>query len=420
MTFYHQQEGQDDPFNCYRSFPQYNFDVSPSNFATPRVRDISPSDFATPSVRDVSPSDFATPSVRDVSPSDFATPRVRDVSPRDFAAPRVRDLSPRDFAAPRVMPINFDVSPSSPEGIMLPEPAAIVEAGKIRFLLNNYPVEGPYRATEASAAATTPIITVTGDESDLIATPSKHRSRSYMSNDHKLMLMKLCVDHQDKNVYGSKKQFWLDISAMLEEETGLKLRDPQSTVSGLVATREAVVKKQRKESGTVQEETELTQILDMWIARDLEMKDMAKALKSPSAAQKEAEEAEIQRQNLLLPRGLKRKSNRPELLEDFEDEPLPDTPSKKPSPRKNKVADPAKQEVILLAMDRIGESMEAAARTLAESKNGPNDFIEAKFSRLEQEIKKQAEEHSIAREENSAMLAQIMSILLKKQNDIAI
>ncbi|KAI5792001.1 hypothetical protein EDC01DRAFT_630496 [Geopyxis carbonaria] len=284
---------------------------------------------------------------------------------------------------------------------------------------------GVSRPSEGFHPNSAPLSEASSPQRSITPTTTLERTqakRSFMTDEHKLKLMRICVDSQEKNVYGSKgtnyeqKQFWLDVRAMLEDETGLKLKDPQSTVSSLVATREAVVKRQRKESGTVQEETELTQVLDMWIARDLEMKEEAKAGKAPSAAQKEASEAEIQRQNLLLPRGLKRKPSQSDISEISTD----DVPEPSKSPRRNK--DTAKQEIILMAMDRIGQSMEIAARTLAESKQREqfqgvtSNEIEEKFSEIRQEIKKQAEENVVARQENTAMFGQIME-QLRRQRD---
>ncbi|KAI5777440.1 hypothetical protein EDC01DRAFT_635799 [Geopyxis carbonaria] len=109
---------------------------------------------------------------------------------------------------------------------MLPEPAALVEAGRIGFLLNHRPLEG--FITEILAASTTPMITVINDEPALVATP--HWCQNHMSNRHKLILMKLCVEHPEKNVYGSNSQCWLYISAMLERETGPKFEDLQTAV----------------------------------------------------------------------------------------------------------------------------------------------------------------------------------------------
>jgi hypothetical protein len=102
-----------------------------------------------------------------------------------------------------------------------------------------------------------------------------------MTDDFRLALLKLCIQWQDENVYGNKTKFWYKMSVLLAQECGVLLKDPQSTIDDMVAARRIVVATQKTESGSVQQETELTQTLDLWIEIEDEknrQKDEAKSL----------------------------------------------------------------------------------------------------------------------------------------------
>ncbi|KAH0604108.1 uncharacterized protein H6S33_007139 [Morchella sextelata] len=122
------------------------------------------------------------------------------------------------------------------------------------------------------------------------------------------VLMRLCVDYQAEHVQGKNSGFWLLISELLEQKSGgVKLKDPQKTVSLIVARRRAEVRMQERESGTVQREDELTQKIDAWIAHEDQLERMeSDAAKGNSALAKEAEEAAVHRRNMLVPLGEKR------------------------------------------------------------------------------------------------------------------
>ncbi|KAI5776770.1 hypothetical protein EDC01DRAFT_636407 [Geopyxis carbonaria] len=248
------------------------------------------------------------------------------------------------------------------------------------------------------------------------------KGRVFVTEEIKLAMMKLCVENQDMNTRGKKgfpyanneeqKAYWALISALLEQETGFALRDPQNTHKIIIAARRAQLQREAKESGTVQEETELTQVVDAWLQREADMEEEARLEKDPTAAEKEAEEAEIVRQNLLLPRAQKRTVAEAEVQGNS-----PPRGSRKSSrsPAKSR----GDNEVFLQAMDKLGGSMQDAARVLADSRAQPGRMIEEvdqRLGQLESKLEAQADRHNAAQEQNSHMLTQIMELLQRQQS----
>jgi hypothetical protein len=75
------------------------------------------------------------------------------------------------------------------------------------------------------------------------------KERTHVNDDDKVVLMTLCTQYQAEHVRNKKMGFWLMISELLEQNTGLKLRDPSKTVAGIVAKRKATVRKEKSTSG---------------------------------------------------------------------------------------------------------------------------------------------------------------------------
>lgn len=68
-----------------------------------------------------------------------------------------------------------------------------------------------------------------------LQSPSTNRTR--LEEDDQLILIRLCVSHQSEYIEGKKGDFWAKMAVLLDRETGKRLRDPASTVKGLVSTR---------------------------------------------------------------------------------------------------------------------------------------------------------------------------------------
>ena len=100
--------------------------------------------------------------------------------------------------------------------------------------------------------------------------------RVRLSEQVKLELVRLCILYQADHHYGNKKAFWSHISQLLNNKIGKSLRDPQQTVDGLVTQFEAQIKREEKESGTVQHDSELKQALFQWVAHLEEQRNEAK------------------------------------------------------------------------------------------------------------------------------------------------
>jgi hypothetical protein len=134
--------------------------------------------------------------------------------------------------------------------------------------------------------------------------------KAALTDELRLSLVKLCLEHQSEHVFGRMRAFWNKISLLLEQEHGVKLRDTRSTMNDLVAGRKLEVERHRKESGTVQNDTELTQNVDQWIEHEeVEEQRRANAKKAPDTLAKEAKEAEVHRRNMMRIWSRKRKGS---------------------------------------------------------------------------------------------------------------
>ncbi|RPB01522.1 hypothetical protein L873DRAFT_1788207 [Choiromyces venosus 120613-1] len=97
------------------------------------------------------------------------------------------------------------------------------------------------------------------------STCTSRNTGTHLDEDDQLILIRLCVLYQSKYREEKKGEFWMKISALLEKETGKRLKDPTSTMKSLVACCWITVDIEKQESGTTQADRELTQALDAWI-----------------------------------------------------------------------------------------------------------------------------------------------------------
>src|SRR4051794_6375982 len=102
---------------------------------------------------------------------------------------------------------------------------------------------------------------VENDAGSPLVRPSKGRTR-YTPTDN-LTLVRLCVLHGDLYRRPVAK-FWNTVTTEFTHETGKPMADPLAKVAKMVKDREKLLKQYELESGTVQEESDLTQALDSW------------------------------------------------------------------------------------------------------------------------------------------------------------
>jgi len=98
------------------------------------------------------------------------------------------------------------------------------------------------------------------------------------------------------------------MTVLLQQEYGVKLWDARSTMQDLATARKIEVVKYQKKSGTVQNDTELTQAVDRWIAH-LEVEDQKRkdSKKTSDILAKVAKEASVHRMNMMTTWSRKRK-----------------------------------------------------------------------------------------------------------------
>ena len=145
----------------------------------------------------------------------------------------------------------------------------------------------------------------------LCAGPGTSRgvNRVHLTEQNREVLVKLCVVRRMQFSYkkGTKTPFWNKIRALLWAEIDKDPKNPDITIRQLVNERRAVVAMQKIESGTVQTDTELDHNLDLWIERENELlREQEDAKKPKEVLQREALQAAIHRDNLLVSHSRKR------------------------------------------------------------------------------------------------------------------
>jgi hypothetical protein len=269
----------------------------------------------------------------------------------------------------------------------------------------------------------------------------KTRDRCTLTPEARLELVKLCVKHQEEYVYGHKTTFWKIISGRLQQEQGIKLRDPRSTVADLIATRKLELEKNAEGSGNVQLQIELARYVDLWINRESEIR-------------RKRELAEAQRRREKEKEGKKRKRAQWELENDTDqtdsedgsdaeepEEPVPEQPRKK-----SRVTAPdtlsVGTEALVRAMKDVGDKIASALKTTSAGENEESkkafkavtremlDMMMAEWAKARDEqraeMQKMREEHDAEKEkmreehkaeteklrnENAAALATILARL---------
>ena len=173
--------------------------------------------------------------------------------------------------------------------------------------------QAPFDIAVATAAhmayirPATPVPSTSSGASSSIGRGSGALKRSHLTAGDKLALVTLCVEHQALNVYETKGVFWATVTRLLLDQNGVVLKDPQQTMMDYTTARRHKVNVQVKQSGTVEEETEYTQVLDKWIECLDGIAYQENQIKyDNSAAGWEAQKASVVRANLTARRGRKR------------------------------------------------------------------------------------------------------------------
>jgi len=102
---------------------------------------------------------------------------------------------------------------------------------------------------------------------------SRGGNRVHLAEQNREVLVKLGVARRMEFSYrkGTMAPLWGKIRALLRVEIDKDLKNPDTTIRQLVNERQAVVAVQKKESRTVETDTELDQNLDLWIKRENEL-----------------------------------------------------------------------------------------------------------------------------------------------------
>jgi hypothetical protein len=132
------------------------------------------------------------------------------------------------------------------------------------------------------------------------------------------ILAQLCSGSKSTYLTTSKTQFWANISAALEQKTGKKIANSRSAMMKLVYARRAQLNRWKTETGTVQEETDLSQAVDSFIeVLDQETEGREDRRKCQEATQQELKERLVQENNLLESLGNKKRAYTEEDDEDL-------------------------------------------------------------------------------------------------------
>ncbi|KAK9318938.1 hypothetical protein V1517DRAFT_334179 [Lipomyces orientalis] len=157
----------------------------------------------------------------------------------------------------------------------------------------------------------------------------ERRKRSYLDENLKARLVRLCVLHQSEYARRRTVQFWMDISHIFEAETGVPIKEPGQTVESLIRQRKEQLK---YKSGVAEADTDLKQALDEFMQRFNEINMEEKGL----SAQKE-ELAEIKARTKTIRRQIMLGRKKSDVGDDSDTETDGDRPSQ-PSRKRTKLS----------------------------------------------------------------------------------
>ncbi|KAF8457325.1 hypothetical protein BDZ91DRAFT_852369 [Kalaharituber pfeilii] len=145
--------------------------------------------------------------------------------------------------------------------------------------------------------------TLQAESASATPNPPSSTAQTRLTEEERLILVRLCLEYQDEHTPRNKTKFWLKIKLLLLEKIGKELKDPQQAITRMVEQLEIDDRRERKESGTVQQDTDLKQALRRWREHEAAIEQIQKQQKAENetAAEREVKEAKIHRQNLLLP-----------------------------------------------------------------------------------------------------------------------
>ncbi|KAK9233775.1 hypothetical protein V1525DRAFT_415396, partial [Lipomyces kononenkoae] len=136
-------------------------------------------------------------------------------------------------------------------------------------MINRFRVDTPSSSTSSAEKSTTsPAISLASlvPESPQPGspTPESSRKRSHFTEEMKVSLVRLCIQHQTEYARRRKSKFWADISTLFEAQTGVPVRKPGQTVECLIRERRQQLVYR---SGVAGSDTELKQALDIFMQR---------------------------------------------------------------------------------------------------------------------------------------------------------
>ncbi|KAI5816078.1 hypothetical protein BZA77DRAFT_67862 [Pyronema omphalodes] len=308
--------------------------------------------------------------------------------------------------------INMQLPMPAPVTSILPAPCPVAQPPSLPTMTISAPV--PRTAATPSAA---PLGAATFNPV-LVAQPPM-RKGTLINDDDRLALIKFCIEYNEENVYGNKKQFWQKMSLLLQQECGLLLRDPQSTVDDMVASRRIVLARQKKESGTVQQDTELLQALDVLVAIEDEKKKAREDLKKTAAEkEKEAQEASERRASLFKPVSQRKKREHEEQEEGenmIEMDSEYEVDSEEPlGNKRRRITDSS--DKLMFALKDFGRGLERAIVRGAEINSGTRmiDELQTKIERQrEEDLRIREEDRKEAEKSRNEMREMLAAVLLK-------
>ncbi|KAF8453193.1 hypothetical protein BDZ91DRAFT_749684 [Kalaharituber pfeilii] len=237
--------------------------------------------------------------------------------------------------------------------------------------------------------------------------PRVSRSKVNLTDEDRLILVRLCVEHQSKHRRGNKENFWKDIKEYFIHATGKRLSDPRDTMSSLLIQLEVDDRQEAKESGTVQNDSDLKQVLRLWKDHmDAMTKDTEDKKKVKEELQAEQEAASQRRNNLLLTRSQKRKTTSPVNLDSSDDEESPSSMDSRKRAKRHRrksstelnllvktITDMRKDSQTFIEKfgDKISNSLQALATNSAPERHPQADpkAYESRLTTLENEVRSQ-------------------------------
>ncbi|KAI9884317.1 MAG: hypothetical protein M1823_003903 [Watsoniomyces obsoletus] len=142
--------------------------------------------------------------------------------------------------------------------------------------------------------------------------PAVQRHRGRLTDEERVELVRICVSHAQSYQPGKVTLFWAVVSSIFSQKTGKRFKEPRQLVNRLVSERKLQLKIQETQSGVLQEATEPSNALDLWMVVVKDFDDIQiNRRQNQEEAERQREDTQRQTEELLFNRSASRNGRDP-------------------------------------------------------------------------------------------------------------